>query len=390
MPVAILLLDVGSTAVLYILIGYPLVLKMLPARGKPPVRKDLNYQPTVSVIVAIYNGAAYVRAKMETIFALDYPPERLQIIVVSDGSTDESEAMVRAYADRGVELYVQPHVGKASAVNLALEHATGEILFLTDIRQPLDSMALRHLVANFADATVGAVTGEMRLLKSEAGEQADMDLYWRYEIWARGRQSAIDSLFNTTGCIYAMRRALARPMRPETLSDDAALPLGAFFRGYRIVFDPEAIAYDYPALPGTEGRRRFRNLAGLWQTFAWNPPLFTQSRMRFHFLSHKFGRLMLPWALLLVLGASIALGFTAGQWWPLIAEAALVGLALIDGIIPKGFPLKRLTSPARTFLVMNSASLRAIQVFFRKPEKLWVPTKVKASEQPVAGSNEGR
>src|SRR5665213_1591071 len=159
MPVAILLLDVGSTAVLYILIGYPLVLKMLPARGKPPVRKDLNYQPTVSVIVAIYNGAAYVRAKMETIFALDYPPERLQIIVVSDGSTDESEAMVRAYADRGVELYVQPHVGKASAVNLALEHATGEILFLTDIRQPLDSMALRHLVANFADATVGAVTG---------------------------------------------------------------------------------------------------------------------------------------------------------------------------------------------------------------------------------------
>ena len=201
MQVAWLLLAIGSAAVLYILIGYPLLLKLLPARGKPLVRKDLDYQPTVSVIVAIYNGAAYVRAKMGTIFALNYPPERMQIIVVSDGSTDESEAMVRAYADRGVELLVQTHAGKASAVNLALEHATGEILFLTDIRQPLDSMALRHLAANFADATVGAVTGEMRLLKSEAGEQADMDLYWRYEIWARGRQSAIDSLFNTTGCI---------------------------------------------------------------------------------------------------------------------------------------------------------------------------------------------
>ena len=383
---AALLLAVGCAAVLYIMAGYPLLLALLPARGKPPVKKDLNHRPTVSIILAIYNGAAHVRAKIDTIFALDYPRDLLQIIVVSDGSTDQSEAIVREYADRGVELYVQPHLGKASAVNLALEHATGEILFFTDIRQPLERMALRHLAANFADPEVGAVTGEMRLLKSETGEQADMDLYWRYEIWARGRQSAIDSLFNTTGCIYAMRRALAAPMRPDTLSDDAALPLGAFFQGYRIIFDPEAIAYDYPALAGTEGRRRFRNLAGLWQTFAWNPQLFTRSRMRFHFLSHKFGRLMLPWALLLVLGASIALGFSAGEWWPLIVEAVVAALAGIDGLMPNGFPLKRLTSPARTFFVMNSASLCAVSVFFRPAERLWVPTKVKAGEQPFPGS----
>jgi hypothetical protein len=175
-------------------------------------------------------------------------------------------------------------------------------------------------------------------------------------------------------------------MRPDTLSDDAALPLGAFFRGYRIIFDADAIAYDYPALAGTEGRRRFRNLAGLWQTFVRNPQLFTSSRMRFHFLSHKFGRLIMPWALLVVLGGSIMLGLTAEQWWPLIAELALVALAWIDGIVPSGFRLKRLTSPARTFLVMNSASLRAVQVFFRTPEHLWMPTKVKASEQPVPGS----
>jgi cellulose synthase/poly-beta-1,6-N-acetylglucosamine synthase-like glycosyltransferase len=390
MLVAVLLLVAGGGLVFYILVGYPLLLAMLPARGKPPIKKDLNYQPSVSLILSIFNGAAYVRAKLETIFALDYPRDLLQIIVVSDGSTDESEALVREYADRGVELYVQPHWGKASAVNLALAHARGELLFLTDIRQPLDRMALRHLAANFADPTVGAVTGEMRLLKSEAGEQADMDLYWRYELWARRRHSAIDSLFNTTGCIYAMRRELAKPMRRETLSDDAALPLGAFFRGYRIVFDPEAIAYDYPALPGTEGRRRFRNLAGLWQTFAWNPQLFTASRMRVHFLSHKFGRLVLPWALLLTLAGSVALGLTASIWWPFMAEMAIAALAWLDGIMPREFPLKRLTSPVRTFIVMNSASLRAIQVFFRKPEKLWVPTKVNASEQPVPGSNRGR
>jgi cellulose synthase/poly-beta-1,6-N-acetylglucosamine synthase-like glycosyltransferase len=380
MLAASLLLVFGCVVALYILIGYPLLLAALPAKGKPLVKKDLNYRSTVSLVMAIYNGAAHVRPKMETIFALDYPRQLLQIIVVSDGSTDESEVMVREYADRGVQLFVQPHLGKASAVNLALEHATGDILFFTDIRQPLDRMALRHLIANFADPTVGAVTGELRLLKSEAGEQADMDLYWRYEIWARGRQSAIDSLFNTTGCIYAMRRALAAPMPPDTLSDDAALPLGAFFRGYRIIFDPQAIAYDYPALPGTEGRRRFRNLAGLWQTFVRNPRLFTGKRMRFHFLAHKFGRLMLPWALLVVFGASVALGMTASLWWPLLAEVAFVALAWMDGLVPKAFPLKWLTSPARTFLVMNMASLTAVSVFFRPAEQLWVPTKVKANE----------
>src|ERR1700677_4289747 len=133
MLVAWALLAAGCALAIYILIGYPLLLRVLPTRGKPPVQKNLNYHSTVSLIMAIYNGAAHVRAKMDTISALDYPRHLLQIILVSDGSTDESEALVREYAGRGVELYVQPHLGKASAVNLALEHATGEILFLTDI-----------------------------------------------------------------------------------------------------------------------------------------------------------------------------------------------------------------------------------------------------------------
>ena len=250
--------------------------------------------------MAVYNGAAQIRAKLETLLALDYPQDLLQIIVVSDGSTDETESMVMEYADRGVQLIAAPHRGKAAALNLAFQQATGELLFFTDVRQPLDPMSLRHLVANFADPTIGAVTGELRLLKGEAGEQADMDLYWRYEVWAREKQSRIDSIFTATGCIYAMRRKLARPLPPDTLSDDAALPLLAFFKGYRVIFDPAAIAMDYPAVAGTEFRRRFRNLAGLWQTFARNPQLFSSgNRMRFHFLSHKFGRLMLPWAILL-------------------------------------------------------------------------------------------
>jgi cellulose synthase/poly-beta-1,6-N-acetylglucosamine synthase-like glycosyltransferase len=239
-------------------------------------------------------------------------------------------------------------------------------------------MALRHLAANFADPTVGAVTGEMRILKGEAGEQADMDLYWRYEVWARQKQSRIDSIFNTTGCIYAMRRALARPIPADTLSDDAALPLLAFFKGYRVIFDPEAIAVDYPAVAGTEFRRRFRNLAGLWQTFVRYPQLFSsKDRMRFHFLSHKFGRLVLPWAILMIAAGTLLLPEPGIRWWLTGAEAFFLLLAAMDGLLPKGFPLKRISSPARTFLAMNAASLAGIAVFFIEPTSLWRPTRVK-------------
>ncbi len=367
----------GASAALYILIGYPLLLWLVRFKTAPPVRKDLSFETTVSVIMAVHNGEAQIRAKLDTILALDYPKRLMQILVVSDGSTDGTESIVREYADRRVTLLVAPRGGKASALNLAFTRATGEVVFFTDVRQPLDPMALRHLVANFADPTVGAVTGEMRLRKGDAGEQADMDLYWRYELWARDKQTRIDSLFNTTGCIYAMRRSLVVPLPPDTLSDDAALHLMAFFRGYRVIFDPQAIAVDDPALAGTEFRRRVRNLSGLWQTFARHPQLFSRkNRMRLHFLSHKFGRLMLPWAILFAMLGPFGLP-NPWRWILLSGGAIFFLLSFLDRFMPKGFPLKRLSSPIRTFVAMNAASMAGIRVFFIDPMQLWKPTRVK-------------
>jgi cellulose synthase/poly-beta-1,6-N-acetylglucosamine synthase-like glycosyltransferase len=364
----------GALLAFYILFGYPLLLWKWRFKTAPPVRKDLSFQAPVTAIVAVRNGESQIRAKLDTLLALDYPRELLEILIVSDGSTDRTEQIVTEYADRGVTLLVAPAGGKAAAVNLALEHATGELVFFTDVRQPLDRMALKHLVANFADPTVGAATGEMKLVKGEAGEQADMDLYWRYELWARERQTAIDSIFNTTGCIYAMRRSLAAPIPPDTLSDDAALPLMAFFQGYRVIFDPAATAVDYPAVAGTEFRRRLRNLSGLWQTFARHPQLFTSNnRMRLHFLSHKFGRLALPWAVLLAMAGPFTLPAGPVKWTLLAGEAAFFLLASL----PRDFPLKRLTSPARTFIAMNVASMMGLAVFFVEPTTLWRQTRVK-------------
>ena len=377
-----LLIGAGA-AVLYIVPGYPILLTHRRWRTAPPVVKDMSFQPTVTVILAVFNGEREICAKLDVLTALDYPKDRIDIIVVSDGSTDGTDAIVQAYPNPAVRLLHVARGGKAAALNQALPLANGEVLFFTDLRQPLEPMALRHLVANLADPTVGAVTGELKLLPGENGEQRDMDLYWRYEILARKQHSDIDSLFTTTGCIYAMRRSLAAPIPADTLADDATMALRTFFRGYRVVFDPAAVAYDYPAVEGTEYYRRFRTLAGLWQLHVRFPQLFTgRNRMRMHFLSHKFSRLVLPWALLLFGAASVALPASGFRTMLLIAEAAFVTLAAINGMIPRGFPLKSLSSPAHTFLTMNVAALAALKVFFVPATSIWKVTRVEPKNRP--------
>lgn len=385
--IAYLVLILSAAFIFHIVAGYPLLLARRRRAVGPPIAKDPAFETTVTAIMAVHNGEAMIRRKLESLLALDYPRELVNVIVVSDGSTDGTEEIVREFADRGVTLFTAPRGGKAAALNRGLSAATGEIIFFTDVRQPLEPGCLRHLIANFADRTVGAVTGELRLLSGETGEQADMELYWGYEIWARARHSEIDSLFTATGCIYAMRRSLTEPLPHDTLTDDAVLPLRGFLKGYRVIFDPAAIAFDYPAIAGTEFRRRFRTLAGLWQVHARLPVLFTsRNRMRFHFLSHKFSRLLLPWLILLFFGAAMALPHSPFRTCVLAAGAAWPLAALLDALSPRSFPLKRLTSPARTLLVMNAASLASIAVFFVPATRLWTRTRVEPSGDPAESS----
>lgn len=375
----VIVLAVAAVAAGYILVGYPVLLALFRGRRAPAVHKDVSFSANVTVLLAVHNGARFIRGKLESLLALDYPAEQVQILVISDGSADGTDEIVESFRGRGVCLLKVPRGGKARALSAGLRQATGEILFLTDVRQALDPQSLSHLVANFADPTVGAVTGELQMIAPDhRGEQADMGLYWRYELWLRRRHSEIDSIFSTTGCIYALRRELAEPLRPDTLIDDAVFSLTAFFRGYRVVFDPQALAYDYPTAEGGEFRRKLRTLAGLWQVHCRMPQLFTSAnRMRFHFLSYKFTRLLLPWVLLLIVAATSALPDSLFRNVLIPLELMPVLLALIDGMVPRTFPLKRLTSPAKTFLAMNAAALLSVVVFVVRPDRLWSPTRVR-------------
>src|SRR3974390_3321775 len=376
---AALCLIAAALLSLYILVGYPVLLSRWRKFG-PPIKEDLEYRPPVTAVLAVYNGEAFLARKLDNLLTPDYPAKLPDIVVVSDGSTDATDSIVQAYSDRKVRLVRVPHAGKARARNAAMQHATGEILLFVDVRQMFDLQALRHLVANFADSTVGGVTGELCFVHSDrVGEAADIDVYWRYEIWARQRHSLIDSIFNTTGCIYAPRRSLSEPIAPDTLVDDAVIPLRAFFRGYRVVIDTEALAFDYGVIKGGEFRRKMRTLGGVWQTWVRMPQLFTSAnRMRMHFLPHKFGRVVLPWLILIGIGATFALPNTSVRTSLLAIALVVVALAALDPLLPKKFFLRHISSPARSFVVLNAASLLAVLVFVVPPERLWKPTRVAA------------
>jgi cellulose synthase/poly-beta-1,6-N-acetylglucosamine synthase-like glycosyltransferase len=372
--IALFLLCLGFCA--YTLIGYPLLLGLVARRRARPVHKAA-WPATVSVILPVYNGERWMAAKLESILALNYPAELVEILVVSDGSTDATAGIVGEFKGRAkIEFLALPKRGKAAALNAALARAGGEILFFTDVRQQLDPDSLANLVACFADPQVGVASGELVIRAGAGLEEASVGLYWKYEKWIRKQQSRLDSVLGATGCIYAMRRQLASAMPEDTLNDDMYLPLGAFFRGYRVILDDTALAYDYPTALASEFRRKVRTLAGVYQIVGLYPVLLgPRNRMWIHFVSHKLARLVMPWAM--IAGTVAGFGLPA-PWkvWAIAAESSACILALLDTLLPAGFPLKRLTSPVRTFAVLMTASLCALAILFVPPRALWKETRV--------------
>lgn len=375
-----LILAIASAIVFYTLFGYPALLAYSFRRSAPSVRKDPQYRPSVSVLLAVHNGQDFIRRKLECLLALNYPRELVEILVISDASTDATDLIVESFADHGVRLLQVPRGGKPAALNAGLSHVSGEILFFTDVRQYLPPDSLAHLIANLADPTVGAVTGEPRFLNPDrAGEEADMELYWRYELWVRRRHSEIASTLVTTGWIYAMRRSLAQPIPADTLIDDGVIPLKTLCKGFRVVVEPQALAFDLPKIKGGEFRRKLRTLAGLCQVHRRMPELYTGANsMRLHFLSHKSARLLLPWAILAFWIVALLLPPSPFQRLLAVDPVALVALAALDGLLPKGAFLKRISSPVRTFLLMNLAALLAPVVFIVPAGVLWRPTEIAA------------
>ena len=293
--------------VFYVYVGYPMFLAVLRRIAGSPVRKA-PFEPTVTILIAAHNERARIERKLRNCMELDYPRGKLQIVVALDGPTDGTEFVVWRYAGSGVQMvHLKDHTGKPSALNAGVRRATGEIVVFADVRQTFSRDAIRRLVENFADRSVGAVTGQLVLLTDDTADptsgraKSDIGLYWKYETWIRSMESEVHSTIGATGAIYAIRRDLYQELPLDTLLDDVLTPMRVVLRGNRVVFEAAAKAFDIVSCcPKAEFVRKVRTLTGNYQLLTQLPRLLVPVRnpVFWQYCSHKLGRLAVPYLLI--------------------------------------------------------------------------------------------
>jgi cellulose synthase/poly-beta-1,6-N-acetylglucosamine synthase-like glycosyltransferase len=282
----------------YIYVGYALI-AAIRARLRPKPRTPAPIEPSVSIVVVAYNEAQRIAGRIENLLDLDYPKDRLDIVIASDGSTDDTVERVRAYQGSVTVRAFSERRGKAAVLNAVVPQLRGEVVVLADARQRFERGTLRALVENFADPDVGAVSGELVLTAGERTLAAGRGtaVYWRYEKFIRSTEARADSTVGATGAIYAIRRRLFDRIPDDTILDDVVIPLRIVRRGLRVLFEPRARAYDSTsATAEQEFARKARTIAGTFQLFArerwlWDP---RRNRLWFETMSHKALRLALP------------------------------------------------------------------------------------------------
>lgn len=283
--------------VAYTFIGYPMVLAVWSTL-RPRRWRQEPCEPAVSIVISAYNEAALIVRKVQNLLALDYPRNGVEILVGSDGSTDGTGERLLEVSDERLHVFDFPQRrGKPAVLNALVPRALGEIVVLCDVRQTFEQGVLRALVRSFADPRVGAVSGEVILTtEGETLVTEGSGLYWRYETFIRSRECLVDSSIAVTGPIYAVRKELFEPIPPDTLVEDLLIPLRIARRGYRVIVDPEARAFDSAfATAGQESTRKVRTLAGNFQLFARERWLFNpfKNRLWWQTLSHKGLRLLI-------------------------------------------------------------------------------------------------
>jgi len=353
----VITLAITALAVLaYTFVGYPLLIAVL-ARIRPlKARESLTWEPVVTACIPAHEGAAFVGEKIDSLRALDWPREKLEILIYDDGSTDDTAKIAAARGARVIR--GGQRAGKPTALAKMAADAKGEVLLLTDIRQPLEKSALRALVRRLADPNVACVSGNLTL-RGGAGA----GLYWRYENWIRASEATFRSMLGATGPIYVVRKADLGEIPSDTILDDMWIPMRLRLRRKRLLFAPEAVAWDDAFADEREFRRKVRTLAGNYQLFARLPllliPIANPSWLET--MSHKVLRLLCPWALLLLAVASM---LDRRLQWLLLAQAAFYLLAAVG---PRATKLGTL---ARTFVVLHAAAVVGLLRYVRGTQRV--------------------
>ncbi|XKH00682.1 glycosyltransferase family 2 protein [Marinobacter nauticus] len=361
-------ITVGSLLVpVYVYFGYPALLWLFTFLRPRRTHQVADVTPPLTLIISCYNEAAVIHDKLTNALELDYPKEHLQLLVVSDGSDDGTDDIVRGFADRGVQLIRQEgRLGKTMGLNLAMEQATGELVVFSDANAMYAPEALRNLARNFADPAVGYAVGAALYTDGDAGASArNENLYWRYEMAIKQMETRLHSVVGGDGAIYAIRRALWQPLHQKDINDFVN-PLQIIAQGYRGVFDPEARCFEETAghFEGEVARKERivnRSIRGLMRVKATMNP-FRSGVFAWQVTSHKLLRWLIPLFLLIAAMGTLVLAFAGvGVFQGLaLAMGALLALAGAGAVARDKNRLPTLVSTPYYFVMVNLYALRGI------------------------------
>jgi poly-beta-1,6-N-acetyl-D-glucosamine synthase len=363
--------------IVYTYVGYPLVLYLLAKTRKKKATYP-PYQPTVTLLIAAYNEETWISRKLDNALESDYPSDKLQILVVADGSDDSTPEIIRSYQGKNVELCFQPvRQGKMEAINRAIEYVTGQVVVFSDANNMYEAGTLSALVQPFSDPTVGGVSGAKHVIKGDDPLSESEGLYWKYESFIKKQETLLGSCSGVSGEIFAIRRSLFEPALKGIINDDFYLAMRLLSRGYRIIYTPLARSYERVSLSKEdEIIRRTRINAGRYQALRFFNQIFPKKYpiLMWQVFSHKVFRLLIPFGMIGAFVASLFsvipiftqsgssfLRLTGPFNWILLALQCVFYLLAWIGNAKNGKPGKILYLP--TFLV--NSNLAALQGFIR-------------------------
>ena len=353
-----------AALVVYTYFVYPVLLVVLGAlrRGPaaPPDSNDAGL-PSVSVLVVAHNEESVIRERIENLLALDYPQDKLELVIASDSSRDRTVDIVNEYRERSIRLFAfTARTGKSAVLDAVIPQLTGSIAILSDANTMMDPLAVRRLVRWFQNPRVGVVCGKLVLTDPVTGSNVD-SLYWRLETLMKRSEGKLGALLGANGGIYAIRRSVFQGVSHDTIVDDFVIPLFARVRtGCAIIYDETAIAYEEtPPEIAVEFRRRARIGAGGFQSLALLWPLLDPRKgwIALTFASHKVLRWLCPFFLIGLVAANLVL-VNSGIYGLTLAGVLLLGaVALAGQYLSLGSSAGRAVRLATMFATMNAALL---------------------------------
>lgn len=377
----------GSFALLfYIYFGYPILVKVYASFRPRPVGKSSDFQPTVSILIAAYNEAQDIESTLRNKLSLEYPKNKLEILVVSDDSDDGTDEIVGRVAEKSdcpVRLFRQvPRQGKTAGLNMLSEHAVGDILAFSDANSEWDPKALSHLVSNFNDQSVGYVTGKMVYVNRDGSLVGDgCSAYMKYENWLRKQETLIGSVVGVDGGIDAMRKSLYQPLNPDQLPDFVQ-PLKVVEKGYRVVFEPNALLKE-ESLSDSDSEFSMRvrvSLRALWALKDMRHLMISVRDFNFawQLISHKLLRYTAFAPMLVLLFSSLLLAPVHGIY--IFSSFTLVAFIFLAWRgyrrEQSGQQIGRFYAIPYYFTLLNIACFKATTAFLKGEKKtVWTPRK---------------